>query len=625
MQQQTHNNTSMMMTDEDSAEHHNNHFHSIKTSTNKSSSEHVNRKDLVRIIIQALHSLDYNQSAAELEKESGIEYLSKDIVKLRESILKGLWNECISIVDDILNQSNCKNTQMVKYHIYKQKYLELLENGEIEEALKTLRNELTPMSLQSSANPSLKNSTISNVSDGMDSVSSVANYNNNNTTNTVTLDKSSLMTLQQLQMLSSLLLCPDPQSLKKSASWDGKNGTSRRQLLEEIEKYISPSLLIPENRLENLLLMAVKSQKSNDPMLIYDDEDGDVMHDAHDDGIPLLNDDSFKKSSSIAIPSKLLCTLDDHIDEIWFCKFSHNGEWLATTGIDSSLLVYKVSNIISVATQSSSSQNLENSSMIYTHNLKQNGHVLSLSFSPDDRFILTATSENEISVWDTVDGKLVSSSKKSVPIVACLWTDDGSSYMAVTGEKNSHILIWDMSSVVSTSNGGSNHALSDSIKLDTRIQDATYMGNDKIILASYDKQIIIYSLREKKIVERFLESDYVVSLLISNNRRFLLVCLASEEEEPSEMHLWDIVEKRIAVTYKGHKQTRFVLRPTFIGHEYVACGSEDSKIYIWNSKTGQLQDTLLSHINVVNCVSWNKHFQILASCSDDATVKIWSN
>ncbi|KAG2381483.1 hypothetical protein C9374_006472 [Naegleria lovaniensis] len=616
----------MMMMDEDGSEFQNNstssnhHPHSIKSTSTRKSSEHVNRKDLVRIIIQALHSLDYKQSAAELEKESGIEYLSKDIVKLRESIMKGSWNECISIVDEILNQSNCKNTHLVKYHIYKQKYLELLENGEIEEALKTLRNELTPMSLPSTTG-SLNSSNGSSNSSGASSGMNVGANSNNN----VVLDKSTLMTLQQLQLLSSLLLCPDPQSLKKNACWDGKNGTSRSQLLEEIEKYISPSLLIPENRLENLLLKAVKSQKGNDPMLIYDDsdEDGDVMNDVHHDGIPLLNDDSFKRTS-IAIPSKLLCTLDDHIDEIWLCKFSHNGEWLATSGIDSSLLLYKVSNIMA-ATQSSSHDH-DNTSMIYSHNLKHNGHVLSLNFSPDDRFILTATTpENEISVWDTVDGKLISSSKKSVPIVACMWNDDGSSYMAVTGERNSHIFIWDVSSVVSTSNGGSNHSLSDSIKLDTRVQDAAYMGNDNIILATYDKQVIIFNLREKKIVERLIESEYISSLLISNNRRFLLVCLNSEEEEPSEIHLWDIAEKRIIVTYKGHKQTRFVLRPTLIGHDYVACGSEDSKIYIWNSKTGQLQDTLLSHINVVNCVAWNKHQQILASCSDDATVKIWTN
>lgn len=81
--------------------------------------------------------------------------------------------------------------------------------------------------------------------------------------------------------------------------------------------------------------------------------------------------------------------------------------------------------------------------------------------------------------------------------------------------------------------------------------------------------------------------------------------------------------------YKGHAQSRFVLRPSFLGdrEQFVACGSEDSRIYIWHRHTGGLLRILSGHSGAVNSVmgfglgsgrsSW------LCSASDDATVRVW--
>jgi len=168
---------------------------------NQLHSGRVRKDDFVRLVIQALNSLDFHKSAQMLEEESGIEYLSKDIKQLRQSILSGCWKESLNIVDQALNASNCKDKNLVKYHILKQKYLELLENGEVEEALKTLRNELCPIAPITSTNQIVDNNSTA---------------------------------LQQLHTLTSLLLCSDAESLRKRAKWDGKTGLSRERLLEEI-------------------------------------------------------------------------------------------------------------------------------------------------------------------------------------------------------------------------------------------------------------------------------------------------------------------------------------------------------------------------------------------------------
>lgn len=50
----------------------------------------------------------------------------------------------------------------------------------------------------------------------------------------------------------------------------------------------------------------------------------------------------------------------------------------------------------------------------------------------------------------------------------------------------------------------------------------------------------------------------------------------------------------------------------------------DNKIYIWHIRREKPVAILNGHTRTVNCVSWNPRYpQMLASASDDATVRIW--
>lgn len=50
----------------------------------------------------------------------------------------------------------------------------------------------------------------------------------------------------------------------------------------------------------------------------------------------------------------------------------------------------------------------------------------------------------------------------------------------------------------------------------------------------------------------------------------------------------------------------------------------DTKVYIWHIKRELPIATLTGHSRTVNCVSWNPvYHQMMASVSDDFTVRIW--
>jgi len=119
-----------------------------------------------------------------------------------------------------------------------------------------------------------------------------------------------------------------------------------------------------------------------------------------------------------------------------------------------------------------------------------------------------------------------------------------------------------------------------------------------------------------------MEADAITSVELSSDGKNLLTSVSSHE-----IHLWDLNTKQLRQVYKGLKQARYVIRSSFGGYNenFVISGSEDSQIYIWHRKSGNLLFTLEGHSGTVNTVSWNKvHHNLFASCSDDHTAKIWT-
>ena len=72
----------------------------------------------------------------------------------------------------------------------------------------------------------------------------------------------------------------------------------------------------------------------------------------------------------------------------------------------------------------------------------------------------------------------------------------------------------------------------------------------------------------------------------------------------------------------GHRAviTHVVFHPTY---NLLASCSEDASIKLWDGETGQFEKTLKGHTGTINYLSFDSQGKFLASCSSDLTIKLW--
>ena len=124
------------------------------------------REEVTRLLIQGLGDLGYHEAANRLSQESGYEVESPSVAAFRHAVLQGEWSEAESLLfgsytsdegggvsisngdphyHQGLTLAQSADRDELKFKMREQKYLELLEERDLGNALMVLRQELTPL------------------------------------------------------------------------------------------------------------------------------------------------------------------------------------------------------------------------------------------------------------------------------------------------------------------------------------------------------------------------------------------------------------------------------------------------------------------------------------------------
>uniref|UniRef100_A0A8C0ZB69 WD repeat-containing protein 26 n=1 Tax=Cyanistes caeruleus TaxID=156563 RepID=A0A8C0ZB69_CYACU len=497
-----------------------------------------------------------------LMQESGCRLEHPSATKFRNHVMEGEWDKAENDLNELkalvhsphaivvrgtleLFQSCVVGLILVrmKFLLLQQKYLEYLEDGKVLEALQVLRCELTPLK-----------------------------YNT-----------------ERIHVLSGYLMCSHAEDLRAKAEWEGKGTASRSKLLDKLQTYLPPSVMLPPRRLQNLLRQAVELQR--DRCLYHN-----TKLDSNLDSVSLLIDHVCSRKQ---FPCYTQQILTEHCNEVWFCKFSNDGTKLATGSKDTTVIIWQVDPD--------------------THQLKLlktlEGHAYGVSYiawSPDDNYLVACGPDDcsELWLWNVQTGELRTKMSQSHEdsLTSVAWNPDGKRF--VTGGQRGQFYQCDLDGNLLDSWEG------------VRVQCLWCLSDGKTVLASDTHQRIrgynFEDLTDRNIVQ---EDHPIMSFTISKNGRLALLNVATQG-----VHLWDLQDRVLVRKYQGVTQGFYTIHSCFGGHneDFIASGSEDHKVYIWHKRSELPIAELTGHTRTVNCVSWNPQIPaMMASASDDGTVRIW--
>ncbi|KAK8431580.1 WD repeat-containing protein 26 [Phyllosticta citricarpa] len=516
------------------------------------------REEVTRILIQGLKDLGYTGAAGALSDESGFELEGPTVAAFRNAVLQGAWAEAESLLfgtDDGggvggdggygyasgkrpersekwssaqvqgLALAEGANKDEMRFWMRQQKYLELLEARDLNSALMVLRQELTPL------------------------------HQDRN----------------RLHALSSLIMCQSAEDLKAQAQWDGAAGESRRRLLSELSRSISPNVMIPERRLAVLLDQVKDHWVAN---CLYHNTSAS----------PSLYLDHMCEREDFPLTAVL--ELRHHADEVWFLRYSNDGSMLATTGKDQRVVVYNTSN--------------------YQEKFTLRGHdagVCYVAWSPDDKRLISCSKDNSAKIWDTSTGALVQSldSGFDYPVTAAAWAPNGETFVTGSQDSNAALCLWSKDcqrihtwkeDVVERDRG-----------VALRVNDVGITPDASRLVALLENHIVVYDfVTREKLREYEMLENKPTSLSISSCGTSMLVSM-----NENKICLMDIDTGEVLHRYDGQKQVKYIIRSAFGGanENFVVSGSEAHRP------------------GCVNCVEWHpRDPTVFASAGDDRTVRM---
>lgn len=360
---------------------------------------------------------------------------------------------------------------------------------------------------------------------------------------------------------------------------------SRKKLLMELKSLLPPPITLPERRLEHLIESSISGQV--DSCLYHNSTTSVSLYEDHCCGRD-------------QIPTQTIQILTEHKNEVWFVQFSNSGEHLATSSSDCTAIIWKVH---------------KDGKITLKHTLRSHQNPVSfVAWSPDDTMLLTCGNAEVVKLWDVETGTCKHTfGDHGFTVSSCAWFPDSKNLVCGSSDPEKGICMWDVY--------GNEVKVWRGMRMPKVLDLAVTSDGNNLITIFSDKEIRIFNVGTN--TERVISEERpITSLSVSADGKHFIVNLNCQE-----IHMWDVAgEWQKPLKYRGHKQQKYVIRSCFGGlnSAFIASGSENSEVFIWNRQQSEPIEVLSGHSTTVNCVSWNpKKPHMLASASDDQTVRIW--
>lgn len=278
--------------------------------------------------------------------------------------------------------------------------------------------------------------------------------------------------------------------------------------------------------------------------------------------------------------------------------------------------------------------------------------VYSVAFSPDGKWVLSASGDKTIKLWEIQGGKEVRTfSGHTDAVNSVIFSSNGA--QALSGSDDRTMKLWDISSgknimtfscydrvnVVAMSpvetsvlagidrvmiqkfGTVSGKELTSLSGHNSMVLSLVYSPDGKYVLSgSWDKTLKLWNADSNTEIRTFNgHSSYVRSVAISPNGKQAL-----SGSEDGNMILWDMGSgKKIRSFIEGAFKPRIFSVAFSPNGKYALCGLADSTIMLWDVTTGKEVRTFNGHSGTVRSVVFSPDGKYVLSGSDDKSIKLW--
>uniref|UniRef100_A0A671MT82 Autophagy-related protein 16-1-like n=1 Tax=Sinocyclocheilus anshuiensis TaxID=1608454 RepID=A0A671MT82_9TELE len=296
--------------------------------------------------------------------------------------------------------------------------------------------------------------------------------------------------------------------------------------------------------------------------------------------------------------SSSFCTqLDAHDGEVNAVRFSPGSRLLATGGMDRRVKLWEV-----ISGRCEPKGALTGS----------NAGITSIEFDSAGLYLLAASNDFASRIWTVDDYRLRHTlTGHSGKVLSARFLLDNS--RIVSGSYDRTLKLWDLRSKVCMKTVFAGSSCNDIV-----------CTEQCVMSGHFDKKVRFWDIRSESIVCELELLGRITSLDLNHDRTELLSCSRDDLVKIIDLRSNAVRQTFDAQGFKcGSDFTRVTFSPD---GSYVAAGSADGVLYIWNVLTGKLDKTLdKGHSSAINSVSWSPSGAYVASVEKGSKAVLWSD
>ncbi|KAK1229314.1 hypothetical protein PQX77_007632 [Marasmius sp. AFHP31] len=297
-------------------------------------------------------------------------------------------------------------------------------------------------------------------------------------------------------------------------------------------------------------------------------------------------------------------------DSIVCCvRFSEDGKYVATGG-NQTTQIYDVNTGVKIC-------------LLVDKATRDAGalFIRSVCFSPNGKYLVTGADDKLIRIWD-IGTKRIRMILRGHGQEICSVDFSSDGRLLASGSCDRTVRVWDMID-------GSSKTFIDSVThsdIQAGITSVKFSSDGRYVAAGYmDCCVRIWEVATGQLIERARGHQGIVNSLAFTPDASGLVSASFDKT----LKYWDVSSRNrlngspCTMNFVGHKDHVFCVAVSRDG-EYIASGSKDCGVRIWDPRNATTQCLLHGHKDSVFAVDFSPSGDVLATVGGDWEVRIWS-